>query len=82
MSLCVLIFDIFTNKIFATKNYKYHNLKDIIRDKDLTLLNGDKDSSVVVMNRIGYNNIMQKIIDHGIKNNIHEERPDNILKDF
>ena len=34
------------------------------------------------MNRIGYNNIMQKIIDDGIKNNIHEGTPDNILKDF
>ena len=48
---------IFTNKIFATKDYTYHNLKDMIRDKDLVLLNGDNDSSVAVMNRIDYNNI-------------------------
>ena len=40
--------DIFTNNIFATKDYIYHNLKYIIRDKDLVLLNGDKDFSVVV----------------------------------
>ena len=49
--------DIFTNNIFATKDYTYHNLKDMIRDKDLVLLNGDNDSSVAVMNRIDYNNI-------------------------
>ena len=48
---------IFTNNIFATKDYTYHNLKDMIRDKDLVLLNGDNDSSVAVMNRIDYNNI-------------------------
>ena len=58
--------DIFTNKVFATKDCKYQNLKDIIRDKDLTLLNGDKDSSVVVMNTIGYNNIMKKMVDDEI----------------
>ena len=33
--------DIFTNNIFATKNFTYHSLKDMIRDKDLVLLNGD-----------------------------------------
>ena len=55
--------DIFTNNIFATKDYTYHNLKNMIRDKDLVLLNGDNDSSVAVMNRIDYNNIMQKMID-------------------
>ena len=42
--------DIFTNNIFATKDYTYHDLKDIIRDKDLVLLNGDKNSIVIVMN--------------------------------
>ena len=72
---------VFINIVFVTKDYTYHNLKDIIRDKDLVLLNGDKDFNVVVMNRTDYN-IMQKMIDDGIKNKIHEETTDNILKDF
>ena len=50
--------DIFTNYIFATKDYTCHNLKDIIRDKDLVLLRGNRDSSVIVMDRIDYNNII------------------------
>ena len=54
----------------------------MIIDKDLVLLNGDKDSSIVVMNRIDYNNIMQKMIDDGIKNKLHEETADNTLKDL
>ena len=50
--------DICTNYIFATKDYTCHNLKDIIRDKDLVLLRGNRDSSVIVMDRIDYNNII------------------------
>ena len=33
--------DIFTSNIFTTKDYTYHNLEDIIRDKGLVLLNGE-----------------------------------------
>ena len=73
--------DIFTNNIFATKDYTYHNLKDMIRDKDLVLLNGDNDSRVAVMNRIDYNNIKKKLM-MGIKNKIYEETADNTLKDL
>ena len=40
----------------------------------------DKDSSNTVMNRIDYNNIMQKMIDNGIKTKIYEETADNTLK--
>ena len=54
----------------------------MIIDKDLVILNGDKDSSIVVMNRIDCNNIMQKMIDDGIKNKLHEETADNTLKDL
>ena len=44
------------------------------------LLNGDKNSSVVIRNRIDYNNmqnLMQKMIDNGIKNKIYEETTDS-----
>ena len=46
------------------------------------LLNGDKDSTVVVMNRVDFNNIMQNVIYDGITNKIHEETTDNTLKDL
>ena len=74
--------DIFTNKIFPTKDYTYHSLKDIIRDKDLLLLNGDKDSSIFVMNRTDYNTIMLKMINYGIKNQICGEVTGNTGKDL
>ena len=34
------------------------------------------------MNRIDDNNIMQKMINYGIKNKIYEETADNTLKDL
>ena len=74
--------EIFTKNIFAIKDYTYRNLQDMVRDKDLVLLNGDKDSQVVVMNRIDYNNTMQKIIDDGIKSKIYEETADHTFKDL
>ena len=74
--------NIFTKNIFAIKHYTYHNLEDMVRDKDLVLLNGDNDSQVVVMNRIDYNNTMQKIIDDGIKSKIYEETADHTFKDL
>ena len=66
--------DIYINNIFATKDYTYHNLKDIIRDKDPVLLNRDKDFSITAINRTNCNNIMQKMIDDGIKKKIHEKQ--------
>ena len=73
--------DISTNKIFATIDSTYPSLKDIIRDKDLVLLNGGKDSSFIAMNRTDCNNIVQKMFDDGIKNKIYEEGTGNI-KDY
>ena len=46
------------------------------------LLKGDKDSSIIVINRIDYNNIMQKVIDDVIKTKIYEQTADNTLKDW
>ena len=79
----LLFTDIFTNNMFTTiKDSTYHNLKDIVRDKNVMLLYGDKDSGVVVMNRTDYSSNMQKMIDDGIKNKMYEETTDNSLKDL
>ena len=69
----------FSPTIIWNQILQYHSFKDIINDKDLWLLNGEKDSSVLVINRIDYNNIMQKMIHDGIKNKIHQQTADNTL---
>ena len=44
--------DIFTNNIYATKDYTYHNLPGMIQNKDIVVVKGDKDSSVVIMKNV------------------------------
>ena len=44
--------DIFTNNIYATKHYTYHNLRGMIQNKDIVVVKGDKDSSVVIMKNV------------------------------
>ena len=43
--------DIFTKNVLNTKDYTYHSLKNIINDKDIVVLKGDKDSSILIMDR-------------------------------
>ena len=46
--------DTFTNNIYATKDYAYHNLRGMIQNKDIVVVKGDKDSSVVKMKKSDY----------------------------
>ena len=34
--------DIFTNNIYATKDYTYHNHRGMIQNKDIAVVKGDK----------------------------------------
>ena len=45
---------IFTDNIYATKDYTYHNLRGMIQNKDIVVVKGDKDSSVVIMKKSDY----------------------------
>ena len=43
------LYKYFDNNIYATKDYTYHNLHGRIQNKDIAVLKGDKNSSVVTM---------------------------------
>ena len=43
--------DIFTNNIYATKDYTYHNVRGMIQNKVIVVVKSDKDSIVVLMKR-------------------------------
>ena len=45
--------DIFTNSIYAAKDYAYHNLCGMIQNKDIVVVKGDNNSSVVIKKKIG-----------------------------
>ena len=74
--------DIFTKHICATKDFTYKNLKNIIKDENVAILSGDKDSSIVIMQKDDYNHKLQQMIDEGIKNGIYNPTEDNTLNDL
>ena len=74
--------DIFTKHIYATKDFTYKNLKNIIKDENVAILSGDKDSSIVIMQKDDYNHKLQQMIDEGIKNGIYTPTEDNTLNDL
>ena len=73
--------DIVTNNTFSTKDYTYQNLKEIVRDKRLVLLNRGKDPSVVVITELIVISC-KKMNDDEIKNKIYVETTDSTLKDL
>ena len=69
--------DIFTKNIYATKDYTYKNLKN----KDLVVISGDKDSCLVILKRGDYYKKLQGMIDEGITNGTYAPTVDTILND-
>ena len=58
--------DIFTNNIYPTKDYTYHSLHGMVQDKDIVVVKGDKDSSVVIMKKSDYVTKLDTMIDDSI----------------
>ena len=49
--------------IYTTKAYTYHNLRGMIQKKDIVVVKGDKDSSVVIMKKSDYVTKLGTMID-------------------
>ena len=57
------------------------DLKNIIKDENIAVLSGDKDSSIVIVQKDDYNHKLQQMIDEGIRNGIYTPTEDNTLND-
>ena len=42
---------LYGNNIYVTKYYIYNNLRGMIQDKDIVVVKGNKDYSIVIMKR-------------------------------
>ena len=73
---------IFTNYIYATKDYLYHNLCGTTQNKDIVVVKGDKVSSVVIMKKSDYVTKLNTSIEDGIMKGTYVETTDNILKEL
>ena len=57
----------FTQNIYHTKDDTYQHLGHLIQNNNIVLLSGDKDSSVVVMNKKDYIFKVDNMINEGIQ---------------
>ena len=74
--------DIFTNKIYATKDYIYHNLRGMIRNNDIVVVKGDKDSNVVILKTSDYVTKLDTMIDDVIIKGTNVETTDSTFKEL
>ena len=74
--------DIFTNSIYATKDYTYHNLRGMIENKDTVVAKCDKDSGVVIMKKSDYVTKLDTMIYDGIMKGTYVENSANTFKEL
>ena len=77
--------EILTKNVFQTKDYTYHNLKKLIREKHVVVMKGDKDSSVVILNKTDYFEKLENMVKEGIDKGTYtltEDNPIKILKNI
>ena len=74
--------DIFTKNVYATEDFTYSNLKNIIKNDKLVILSGDKDLCVVIMRRGDKDIKLQNMIDDGIRQGIYPPLVDTNLSDL
>ena len=69
--------DIFAKNLIVTEDHTYKELKTLIHNKDVVILEGDKgdkDLNIVIMNKSDYITKTETMIDEGIKNVIRRDR--------
>ena len=74
--------DIFTKNLLSTEDLTYRNLKNLINNTNIVILSGDKDSSVIIMNRSDYIGKLETMIHEGILKGTYEFTEDNTLSDL
>ena len=68
--------------IYATKDFTYKNLKDMINNDKLAVASGDKESWVVIMTREDYNIKLEAMLSDGINQGIYAPTEDTTLRDL
>ena len=70
--------DIFAENVIQT----YKEVKTLIHNKDVVILKGDKDSSILIMNKTNYIKKIETMIEEGIKNGTYAETDDTTMQDL
>ena len=74
--------DIFTKNAFQAKDFIYHNLKNLIREKDVVVMKCDKDSSVVILYKTDYIEKLENMVKEGVDKGTYTLTQDDTIKDL
>ena len=66
----------------STEDHTYKELKTLIHNKDIVILKGDKDSSIVIKNKTDYITKIETMIEEGIKNGTYAETDNTTMQDL
>ena len=68
--------------MYDTKDFTYQTLKNLINNPDIVILEGDKESATVIMNKTDYIRKMNEMIENGLEDGTYVESEDTTLEDL
>ena len=68
--------------MYDTKDFTYLTLKNLINNPDIVILEGDKESATVIMNKTDYIRKMNEMIEKGLEDGTYVESEDTTLEDL
>ena len=71
-----------SQNVFNTSDNTWKSLQKLTSNPDIVVLQGDKDSSVVIMPKTSYNEKLQEMINDGIANGKYQRTSDNTIQDL
>ena len=72
----------YTDMFPKNVDFTYKNLKSLIQDENIAIFQGDKDSSVVITDKIDYIQKLENMIEDGINKGTYERTDDTTLQDL
>ena len=74
--------NIFAKNVISTEDDTYKEQKSLTHNKDVVMLKGDKDSSIVIMNKTDEIAKIEAMIEEEIKNATYAETDDTTMQDL
>ena len=70
----------FIKNMNNTEDHTYNNLKQLIKNKNLCVLSGDKASCVIIINKQDYIQKLEGMLDESIKRGTNERSIDTTMQ--
>ena len=78
----IVIIVIYSEESLFHKDYTYSNLRQLIKDDILVVIPGDKDSCVIIINKVDYVTKMEEMTENGIRKGVYVKSEDNTFRDL